>query len=1461
MMRATRRAWLFALIAVAACLLTGLLPSPASPPPPASADGPYHLYLPLVARSTKLASAPPAVIVDIGSPWQRFGPEDVVPGRMIVRWRPNVGVDSITRINAIYGVATIANVSTLNMQVLQAPDGAAGDLISEYSALPEVLYAEPDFIAHAFPLDAAAPVVGTAPLAPAQGGEPGPTLGPPPVGPLASVNDPMFGQQYSLTKMSVPTAWDVSKGDGVVVAIVDTGADLTHPDLSSKFVSQGRDFISGHANAQDDQGHGSHVSGIVAAATNNGAGVAGVGYNARLLPVKVLNANGSGDYGSIVQGITWAADQGVKVLNMSLGGTGGTQALQDAVDYAWNKGVVVVCAAGNDGTASPNYPAAYTNCLSVVATDQNDQKASFSNYGSTVDISAPGVNVLATALRSGGQLADPSGYRTMSGTSMASPNVAGVAALVWAAHPDWSQAQVRAAIENTADNVGSSFYFGKGRVNAARAVGSATGPTPTPGAGNPTATATPLPSATPSPTTDPNDYAGQTAVLINQQRAANGLPPLTIDKRLANAADFHNRWMLQNNCFDHICPGEPDPLQRMKNAGYPLTSGSENIGRGYVTPSDMVTGWMNSSGHRANILGNMTDIGCGFLQGPSGSYMDRYWTCDFARGAATAPPPTATSPSAPTLTPTPTPTNTPFGAATATKTPLPPAGTPDLASWARRTFDAINVQRVANGLPTAVFHPALQKAAQDYSQYMYDNNCWSHYCSGTPWTRIPAAGYDATAYSEVIARSAPSPEGAVQIWMDSPPHHDTIMSVKDGNTLEIGCGWDTNFWYTTCDLGWRALPTTPTPSSTPTTTPTVTPSITPTQPVPGQVVVAITPAAGMVGWVSDNKSSGWTDTDLFAGYWGGQRYLGGIQFALSSIPPGATLLWAQLELTGRNTSFLTPAAGATWAARWLDKRIDGAFPPADYATFLGAPIQESIGSQLTTDKLGVGTLNTLLFTSAQTTALAGQVSGSGRITFRLDGPTTGTSSNVMSWSTGYGSGGSGPSVKPVLRVAYVVSTPTATATSTRTSTATPTSTTTATSTPTPSNTPTNTPTVTPSNTPTNTPTVTPSNTPTNTPTVTPSNTPTNTRTWTPTTTPTATPSNTPTPTNTPTATRTATSTATATSIPPTATATATPIPPTATATATPIPPTATATATPIPPTATATATPIPPTATATATSVPPTATATLVPPTATATLVPPTATATNTPLPLLPTATATDTPTLAPPTATTTATPQPPTATATATATPTVASTPELHTRIWEVWPDSNGVGWVMTLDTNGPRLGDRAIYAGQWGQWRYYGLVQFPLPSLPSDATIISAQLRLYSQTTANVSGGDWTVQTFAPSVDSVFNSLTYPIVDRAVLLGPAAPAVNAARLGDPGQATFFDLTQDGVAQLQARLTNTRKVSYRIDGPTNGYTLQEWDSGYGYGGLGPAFKPVLRLTYTTAQIQGPQDFDLPLMP
>lgn len=428
---------------------------------------------------------------------------------------------------------------------------------------------------------------------------------------LALPNDPLLGQQWALARMGAPAAWDVTRGAGVVIAVLDTGMDFSHPDLQGRFVSRGKDLVNGDDDASDDHGHGTHVAGIAAAVGNNGVGMAGVAYEARVLPVKVLAASGSGDHATIASGIAWAADQGAKVINLSLGGPYGSNTLEAAVDYAWGKGAVLTCAAGNDGRSNPSYPAAYANCLAVAATDSQDRLGSFSNFGSWVDVAAPGVQVLGTVR--GGR------YEAWNGTSMAAPNAAGVAALVWAAHPSWSNAQVRSAMESGAEALaGNPVRWG--RLNAARAVGANPSPLPSPTAGRgSTPTVTPAPGG--------GDFADQVEQLINGARKANGLAPLRIDTRLGAAGDAHNRWMRDHNCFDHNCPGEPAVMTRMRDAGYPVLSGGENIGMGYRTPQDMLNGWMNSSGHRAAILnGYWPDLGCAYLAGGN------WWSCEFARG-------------------------------------------------------------------------------------------------------------------------------------------------------------------------------------------------------------------------------------------------------------------------------------------------------------------------------------------------------------------------------------------------------------------------------------------------------------------------------------------------------------------------------------------------------------------------------------------------------------------------------------------------------------------------------------------------------------------------------------------------------------------------------------------------------------------------------------------------------------
>lgn len=304
-------------------------------------------------------------------------------------------------------------------------------------------------------------------------------------------NDPLFPDQWGQTKIKTPEAWDVTTGDSnVQIAILDTGITNSHDDLTSQVESWVN--FSSAPTSFDQNGHGSHVAGIAAAITNNGLGAAGTGRQTHLQSVKVLGDNGSGYYSWVINGIYWAADNGAEVINMSLGGSSGSTSLKEAINYAWNKGVVLVAAAGNNGNSWPVYPAYYANNIAVAATDQNDNKANFSTYGSWVDVAAPGVAIVSTLPNNS--------YAFYNGTSMATPHVAGVAALIKAAFPGFSNQQVRNKLEETADKIsGTGFYWTFGRVNAAAAVIEAT-PSPMP---SPSPNPSPSPSPTPSPPSSP----------------------------------------------------------------------------------------------------------------------------------------------------------------------------------------------------------------------------------------------------------------------------------------------------------------------------------------------------------------------------------------------------------------------------------------------------------------------------------------------------------------------------------------------------------------------------------------------------------------------------------------------------------------------------------------------------------------------------------------------------------------------------------------------------------------------------------------------------------------------------------------------------------------------------------------------------------------------------------------------
>jgi len=308
-------------------------------------------------------------------------------------------------------------------------------------------------------------------------------------------NDPLFDYQYSLynsgqdigppgspqgkerADIKATSTWEETKGnEDIIIAIVDTGVDLDHPDLNDKIYSSGYDFINNDSDATDDNAHGTHVAGIAAAETHNNEGIAGVAWNCKILPVKVLDENGEADsYDPIIQGINWAVDNGAHVINLSLGGLGPDPDLFAALKRAHENNVVVVAAAGNEEEAVL-YPAAYNDyCLAVAATDYDDERVDFSNFGPEIDVAAPGVLIISTVPTwFWGPGSFP--YAWGDGTSMASPHVAGLAALIKSVKPHLTAAQIMNVIRYSADdvnfvnNLGMDNYIGYGRINTEKAL-------------------------------------------------------------------------------------------------------------------------------------------------------------------------------------------------------------------------------------------------------------------------------------------------------------------------------------------------------------------------------------------------------------------------------------------------------------------------------------------------------------------------------------------------------------------------------------------------------------------------------------------------------------------------------------------------------------------------------------------------------------------------------------------------------------------------------------------------------------------------------------------------------------------------------------------------------------------------------------------------------------------------------
>ncbi|WP_456503692.1 S8 family serine peptidase [Arthrobacter sp. UYCu723] len=381
-----------------------------------------------------------------------------IAGQIMVKFHDDRAAAGVLR---QHGLSDGASIGSTGAHLIKVPAGKELQLIDALSRNPAVEYAEPDELVTAATAD---------PYFPHQ---------------YALQND---GQSFTNTASTLTVAagkadadvdaveaWTVTTGSSTRVAIIDSGVASDNTDIAPKVVARAN--FSDAATGEDNYGHGTHVAGIVAATANNGIGVAGVCPDCTILDAKVLNDSGSGSSSRIANGINWAVSNGAKVINMSLGQRVSSRTLETAVNNAWNAGAVIVAAAGNAGTQAQIYPGAYPNVIAVAATDNTDAKASFSTYGAKwVDVAAPGVNVYSTfpnhPFYLGTQNGRSQGYDVASGTSMASPIVAGTAALAWSSHAGATNTSVRANVESTAENIiGTGTYWAHGRVNACKAVG------------------------------------------------------------------------------------------------------------------------------------------------------------------------------------------------------------------------------------------------------------------------------------------------------------------------------------------------------------------------------------------------------------------------------------------------------------------------------------------------------------------------------------------------------------------------------------------------------------------------------------------------------------------------------------------------------------------------------------------------------------------------------------------------------------------------------------------------------------------------------------------------------------------------------------------------------------------------------------------------------------------------------
>lgn len=541
-----------------------------------------------------------------GSPLPAPETPAYVPGQLIIRFRE--GLPPMMMASALLSVRmqTLEVEEALDLQLVAVQPGLEEKLIDLLSANPLIEYIGPNYIAHI-------------------AGEP---------------NDPAWWRQWDMRQIGMETAWDQAKGENIVIALIDTGVDASHPELAGRLLA-GYDFANDDGDPGDDNGHGTHVAGILAAVGDNGIGIAGMAWQAKILPLKVLDAKGDGSYFNIIRAIRYAADHGARIINLSLGGSFSDPNLQEAARYARTRGCLVVAAAGNQGGALL-YPAAYDEVLAVAATDDRQRRPSYSNYGAEVDLAAPGGTQSAGIY----SLAPSGGYTTLFGTSMAAPHVSGLAALIWSAASALTADQVAGIMKETALKVGTMPYnaagwnqeLGYGLINALAALQRAQqfqAPTPTPAPTRPPA-ATPTPTPALLRTVTLQLRAGWNLVSFNVQPPDERIPTLTAELGTALEAILSFRCGIGGLSYYANLPADLNSLQSLQGGrGYWVKMREARTWHitGYPIPADapisLCAGW-NLAGYLPDreisltsalaSLGNRFQIVLGYHDGQARSY-------------------------------------------------------------------------------------------------------------------------------------------------------------------------------------------------------------------------------------------------------------------------------------------------------------------------------------------------------------------------------------------------------------------------------------------------------------------------------------------------------------------------------------------------------------------------------------------------------------------------------------------------------------------------------------------------------------------------------------------------------------------------------------------------------------------------------------------------------------------------